>query len=230
MTKARMTEQDWLTTIEPYDLTHHKACRNDRKRRLLACAIARYVLPLIPDERYEPAIELAERFADGVATDLEVRAGRRTLKKVWDQRDFNESGNHATGAIVATLNKEAVLAVHGWEAAAAAHASLTRPNWDRGRDAAKTNICALARDVFGNPFRPVTLEPAWLTANVLAIAQAAYEERQLPSGTLDSTSLAVLADALEEAGCDNADVLAHCRQPGTHVRGCWVVDLVSARS
>jgi hypothetical protein len=70
-----------------------------------------------------------------------------------------------------------------------------------------------------NPFRPVTVDPAWQTSNVTALAQPIYDERAFDR-------LSILADALEDAGCDNADILNHCRQPGEHVRGCWVVDLV----
>jgi hypothetical protein len=82
------------------------------------------------------------------------------------------------------------------------------------------------RDLFGNPFRPVTLPPAWRTAEGFALAQAAYNERKLPAGTLDVGRLAVLADALEDAGCSDRTVLEHIRGPGPHVRGCWVVDLL----
>jgi hypothetical protein len=80
----------------------------------------------------------------------------------------------------------------------------------------------LLRDLIGNPFRPIIIEPKWLTWSNNAVpeqAEAIYQERafdRLPS----------LADALEHAGCTNADILAHCRQPGEHVRGCWVVDLL----
>src|SRR5262249_43528718 len=78
--------------------------------------------------------------------------------------------------------------------------------------------------VFGNPFCAVALDPAWRTHIVALLAQAAYEERVLPNGTLDVARLAVLADALEEAGgCDTA-ILDHLRSPGWHVRGCWAVD------
>ena len=84
----------------------------------------------------------------------------------------------------------------------------------------------LLRDIFRNPFRPISIAPAWLTPTVLALAQAAYDNRNLPSGMLDNDHVAVLADALEDAGCDNAEILNHCRQPGEHVRGCWVVDLL----
>jgi hypothetical protein len=85
------------------------------------------------------------------------------------------------------------------------------------------------RDSFGNPFRPVSLAPAWLTPAVLNLAQAAYDNRVLPSGLLDNTGLAILADALEEAGCDSADFLSHLRGPGPHVRGCWAVDLILSK-
>jgi hypothetical protein len=65
---------------------------------------------------------------------------------------------------------------------------------------------------------------------VVRLAKAAYEERQLHKGTLDNNRLAVLADALEEAGCTNTDILNHCRQPGEHVRDCWVIDLLLGKS
>jgi hypothetical protein len=73
--------------------------------------------------------------------------------------------------------------------------------------------------VFGNPFRKVTIDPAWVTPTVASVAQAAYDQRAFDR-------LPILADALEDAGCDSADILNHCRQPGEHVRGCWVVDLL----
>jgi hypothetical protein len=83
----------------------------------------------------------------------------------------------------------------------------------------------LLRDVFGNPFRPVAVDPSWLTSNVLSLATAAYEHRQLPTGTLDSARLAILADALEDAGCAEPAILKHLRSPrAAHVCGCWLLD------
>ena len=82
------------------------------------------------------------------------------------------------------------------------------------------------REVFGNPFRPTAIDPAWQGPDVKALAQTAYEERSLPAGTLDPAGLAVLADALEEAGCSDAEMLTHLRGPGAHPRGCWVLDLL----
>jgi hypothetical protein len=87
-------------------------------------------------------------------------------------------------------------------------------------------LSVLVRCVFGNPFRPVSSTPAWLTQTVTKLATVAYQERSLPSGELDAGRLGVLADALEEAGCSNADILGHLRSPGPHVRGCWAVDLL----
>src|SRR5262249_9770093 len=71
--------------------------------------------------------------------------------------------------------------------------------------------CELVRDIVGNPDRPMTVEKSWLTSDVKALARAIYEERTLPAGTLDPIRLAILADALEEAGCTNRTVLDHCR-------------------
>src|SRR5262249_35482697 len=85
---------------------------------------------------------------------------------------------------------------------------------------------ALLRAIIASPSRPVSRDSAWLSATVPRLAEAAYEERDLPSGKLDRDRLVILADALEDAGCTDADILDHLRGPGPHVRGCWVLDLV----
>jgi len=86
----------------------------------------------------------------------------------------------------------------------------------------------ISRDIHC-PFN-LLIDPSWITPTVLSLAQAAYNERIMPAGTLNNDHLAVLADALEDAGCDNADILTHCRGPSPHVRGCWVVDLLTGRT
>jgi hypothetical protein len=75
----------------------------------------------------------------------------------------------------------------------------------------------LARDIFGNPLRPFPFNHSWRTSTVLALVQQMYDSR-------DFSTMPILADALQDAGCDNADILNHCRGPGSHVRGCFVVD------
>ncbi|WP_246173617.1 hypothetical protein [Limnoglobus roseus] len=77
----------------------------------------------------------------------------------------------------------------------------------------------LLRDIFGNPFRPVACDPAWRTSTAVGLAEVIYDDRAFDR-------LPILADALQDAGCEDADILAHCRGDGPHVRGCWVVDLV----
>jgi hypothetical protein len=83
--------------------------------------------------------------------------------------------------------------------------------------------CDIIRDIFGNPFRPVTFAPTWRTTDAVGVARSMYDSR-------DFAAMPILADALEDAGCDSADVLAHCRGDGPHVRGCWVVDLVLGKN
>jgi hypothetical protein len=85
--------------------------------------------------------------------------------------------------------------------------------------------------VVGNRTCPAQrrVDPSWLTwagGTIPRLARTIYEERDVPSGHLDAARLAVLADALEEAGCDNKEVLEHCREAGPHTRGCWPVDLI----
>jgi hypothetical protein len=78
------------------------------------------------------------------------------------------------------------------------------------------------REIFGNPFRPITLNPSWLTSTVLALANGIYEEKAFDR-------MPILADALQDTGCDNEDILNHCRGVEPHVRGCWAVDLLTDR-
>ena len=121
---------------------------------------------------------------------------------------------HAFAARIAT----AALAPHG-ETAKAIQALLSL-QWPQA-------VCCapLAHDVFGNPFRPVSFNPLWRSPDVCSLAGPAYQERLLPCGRLEPARLAVLADALEDAGCTSDEVLGHLRGPGPHVRGCWALDL-----
>src|SRR5262249_21292895 len=90
---------------------------------------------------------------------------------------------------------------------------------DRMMSDEQARQCDLLRDIFGNPFRPVSLNPSWLTPPVVALAEGIYADRAFDR-------LPILADAIQDAGCENADLLGHCRGPGPHARGCWAVDLV----
>jgi len=97
--------------------------------------------------------------------------------------------------------------------------SYPTPEFPMDHEILRPLIAPLIRDIFGNPFRPVAFSPDWRTSTAVAIARQMYDSR-------DFSAMPILADALQDAGCDNADILDHCRGPVPHVRGCWVVDLV----
>jgi len=116
------------------------------------------------------------------------------------------------------------LLVRTWTEAALGPNAHQRPGseWKQCQAKHRTIVGYLLRDIFGNPFRGASVDSHWLVWNdgtVPRLAQAIYDERAFDR-------LSILADALEEAGCTDADILNHCRQPGEHVRGCWVVDLL----
>src|SRR5262249_5305532 len=98
--------------------------------------------------------------------------------------------------------------------------------WQEASRATGPRQPALLRDIFRCPGSEATLDRAWLTPAATALAAAAYEERDLPSGELHTRRLSAVADALEDAGCPDADLLGHLRSPGPHIRGCWALDLV----
>ena len=217
-----MRETQWLAGKHPYEMIYDKRCRNDRKRRLLSCACARRVLHLCPDERFALAIETSERYADGTATYEELKQARKQMKKIEDEfdcRSVREYSWHALRAAVDTLAKDFMSYKMVIESAAAAKASLSRPDWDKGNKEETRCQCALVRDIFGNLIRPVAIPPSWRSRTVTSLTRAIYDERAFDR-------LPILADALEDASCDHADILTHCRQGGEHVRGCWVVDLL----
>jgi hypothetical protein len=223
-------EKTWLSCTDPRPMLEFLGGRaGDRKLRLFAAACCRRIwgrLPSGPDEFNHQAVEVAERFADGLvgpealdaAAEPCAQFGLRNEPLVWGYDAFQ------TWPVV---SRDAFAAA-GWVAAVAAQVvEGDAPGSERAGQ------CALLRDLFGNPFRRRRVDPAyraWQGGTVTRLAQAAYDERALPSGLLENARLAVLADALEEAGCADADVLGHLRGPGPHVRGCWVVDLLTEKS
>jgi hypothetical protein len=218
-----MTEQEWLACADPEKMLGFlRGKASDRKLRLFAVACCRELDPeSVASEPARIAVEVAERFADRQAAEGELAAsgGAAARDAVYVARvaaGETRAGTAAWGAAWAVCGRS-VSAVAAW-AASAAWGCEPGPRADR------------LRDLFGNPFRPAIVSPAWRTPQVLALAQAAYEHRDLPAGTLDVARLAILADALEDAGCDRADLLAHLRRPGPHVRGCWAVDLILGKS
>jgi hypothetical protein len=190
---------------------HGKA--SERKLRLFAVACCRRVWPQLTGSLWREAVERSERLAEGQAGSEELAILPARLWEEW------RLPADAAARLAVSVELDAGAA---WEVARVA--SWANPH--RSRADEQLAQCQLVRDVFGNPDRPAT---ACLKPQVVALAQAAYEERELPAGTLDLARLAVLADALEDAACDQADLLAHLRGPGPHVRGCWAVDLLLSK-
>jgi hypothetical protein len=235
-----MTESEWLACTDTREmLAFIRGKASDRKLRLFACACCRRIWELLQAEGRR-AVEAAEGHADGlVAADEMGEAGTDARRPVGDFYEAANLGGHGvvlTGGLAAAeaaacCTAPAALSCE-WAARTAAFA-FGHPAGGiipLGSPAEGVVQCRLLHDLSGNPFRPVRLDPAWGTPQVVALAQAAYDERVLPAGHLDPTRLAVLADALEEAGCTEQTMLAHLRGPGPHVRGCWAVDLILGRS
>jgi hypothetical protein len=221
-----MTEQEWLACTDPTPMLkflRRKATK--RKLRLFACACCRQVWRMLKDEVSRQAVEISESFADGEVTAKGLAGAARKANEAADLLRFEAplSMRLATWAARDAADAAAMAAEKGLDAGrVAATAEMVRAAITYTPARPKCQ-CALLRDLFGNPFHPQpALDPAWLAwhdGTARKLAQAIYLERRF-------ADLPVLADALEEAGCSDADILNHCRQSAEHVRGCWVVDLL----
>ena len=137
------------------------------------------------------------------------------------ERTENDDISHSMAHLLA----ETAFGAAHWSVRGCGYLACFDPEADDGEaseQAEREAQAKLLRDIFGNPFRPFLPSPAysaWLTTTVLGSADVMYKSR-------DFSAMPILADALQDAGCDNPDILDHCRGPGPHVRGCWVVDLL----
>ncbi len=207
-----MTEAEWLECDQPQAMLDSLPDEASvRKLRLFAVACCRRVWRLLSDSRSQKAIEQAEVFADGGLSDDELRAASSAAWEAHLQQ--HDAAYHASQAAVWTTSQSSAFAAR--EAADAAIAATVCDPDDPEEDNAYQSMTLHC--IFGNPFRPVTVDPSWLTATVVSLATAIYDERAFDR-------LPILADALEDAGCINEEILNHCRRPGEHVRGCWAVD------
>ena len=219
-----MTEAEWLVCANPESMLHSlMGAAGERKSRLFAVACCRRVWGDIRDAACRAAVEATERFVEGAETE-EGRRRRHGRAEAAHGACYAEFGHDhpATRAAFAAMSASAhampwLVGYNVRTAAAMAAKGAADLAPDRGVEGAEQ--AALLRDIFGNPFRPVSADPPWFTADVVALAAGIYEERAFDR-------LSILADALQDAGCDDVDLLDHCRQPGEHVRGCWVIDLL----
>jgi hypothetical protein len=221
-----MTEAEWLACTDPHKMRATlRGKASDRKLRLFACACCRQRFDRLAGRaELQGVVRAAEQWVDGAITPARVGQVRSPLGRYYRHLFDPATAGDLTLAVHRVAAR--VLAVNPWDAPAEVAANAA---WDADRPAQAD----LLRCLFGRPpFRPAPIDPAWLTwqrDTVGRLAQAAYEHRHLPAGTLDNGRLAVLADALEDAGCADADLVGHLRGPADHVRGCWGVDLLLRR-
>ena len=235
-----MTEAEWLACTDPTPMLEFiRGKASDRKLRLFAAARCRLFRPDWNDWwPIREAVDAAEQFSDGLCPAGQLTRFHQTWEDFsWDLR-LNTIDPHGGSTVLLPdrLGLVLVQVVSSPEAGPAARGTLYDDlesyfigTWKDGPQERRAE-CQLLQEVFGNPFRPVTASPSWRSPQVVALAQAAYDERELPAGTLDTSRLAVLSDALEDAGCTAAALLGHLRGPGPHVRGCWAVDLLLGKA
>jgi hypothetical protein len=170
-------------------------------------------------------VAVAERYADGLASDQDLASERRRWACSPEER----------GPVAPSAYEGAWEAVD-WLARAERLMKIdpdAMRHFPTATYAVLKRSVLLLRDIFGNPFRPwppvSAAVLAWNEGTVRGIAEGIYEERRMPERTLDNAGLAVLADALLDAGCDEDALIQHCRSERPHVRGCWAVDLLLAK-
>jgi hypothetical protein len=242
-----MTEADWQACGKPDLMLRHlqqpragPALR--RKLRLFACGCCRLAWDLVTDPAARLAVEVAERSADGQATAQQRESARVALRypdpphlPPWNTPAFlavvaNEKETrlwdaaHEAAALFVSLRLKEVL---GPSPLLTPASDWKRAQAERARCQAeqRSRVCDLVREIFGNPFHPAVRVRAevlnWSDGIARQIAVGVYEE-----GAFER--LPILADALEEAGCTEDELLAHLRAPGVHVRGCWALDRILA--
>jgi hypothetical protein len=231
-----MTEVEWLNCpdfrrmlrclCEQFGLDGELQRR--RKLRLLACGLARTVWELVPEGACRETVVACEEFAEG-------RVDENQMTRLWEQMETDQEHywpshwydliklrqalrSNKWGKNASRLSQAAseVRRAYIWWLKDAGASTEIR----KAEDAElKRKHIALIHHIFGNPFRSVMLNPAWDTQIVKQLATTIYGERAFER-------LPFLADALEDAGCDNQDILSHLRQPDVHTRGCWCLDLL----
>jgi hypothetical protein len=225
-------EEHWLTSQSGSEMidaneTWLEKQEGSRKVSLLVIAHARRVWQSIIDDdwsdhswnygrgrcrtlidRCAAALDVCERFLEGEAS-VEERAAA-----IAEMEEFDRT-NHGP-FLSLPLNAAVWCATAAFSGESVACYSLAT-NREGG---AELSLAILLRDIFGNLFRPVSFSPDWRTGTAVSLARVMYESREF-------SAMPILADALQDAGCDNDDILSHCRDATQlHARGCWVVDLV----
>jgi hypothetical protein len=225
-----MTEDEWQHGADASAmLAVFRSTASDRKLRLFAVACCRLLWDHVALAATRSAIEVNELFADDQVTEKELGKARSAAHTAgWNARFELRKRPSGPGSTIEerTGVPEEYLRRLYFVAFMANTSSRLR---SEGMPALLTDpiLCdgvpAVLRDIVGNPFRTVAFDPSWRTSTAVALAEGMYADRAFDR-------LPILADALEDAGCDAAELLAHLRGDGPHVRGCWALDLVLGKA
>jgi hypothetical protein len=212
-----MTEDDWLrcTAPEPM-LTFLLGKTSDRKLRIFACYCLRQVWHLLNDLG-KRLVEAFERQVAGLAEESGSLAPMSHEFADYLQTLDPHANVHIAGCGVQQMIAGAAWAA-AWNVASETRRAIGVSSPNKVYDMS-TKQASLFRELIGNPFRPSTHQSGWLSPTVKELSQFIYAHG-------DFDALVILSDALEEAGCSDAALLAHLRAPGPHVRGCWALDIV----
>ena len=221
-----MTKAEWLACTDPEQMLEYlRGKASDRKLRLFGVACCRRMWNLLSNKYSRKALTIAERYADDEVSKEKLGfawGDARRAAQVEHRQDRETADGTAMWAVALLCEADIGRALMAVGLVARCEAYPIDPS--RLADTQREQS-SLLRCIFGNPFRPASIASSWLTwndATVRKIAQSIYDHRAFDR-------LPILADALTDAGCNNADILTHCRSDGAHVRGCWVVDLLLSR-
>jgi hypothetical protein len=230
-----MNEGEWQGGMDVAAMLEYLAGKvSERKLRLFACACVRYYWNRFHYRPPREAVEMAERLAEGEAEVGEVEEMRQNAEVSAANAPFLEQ--YAYAAAAATLDPTALEAAGNARETCrqqavrdAAYELIPGENEATINAAASAAECRrqanLLREVFGNPFRPVQINPDWLSVS----SGAAGAMAQVIDADHRFEELPYLADALMDAGCNDVVLLEHLRQPTGHVRGCWALDALLGR-
>ncbi|MGF1577957.1 MAG: hypothetical protein ACFCD0_01195 [Gemmataceae bacterium] len=225
-----MTKQEWLASRDLHSMLRFLEGRTSpRKLRLFAAACCRYIWDSIGDERSQQVVELLELYADQLLPREVFLAARQAAVEI----AFAAPTKGPCALREATKEPpfEAAMTTFEYVVSVAAdhlveqseRVKLGIISWDAAKSIYRPQVYAdlanFLRDIVPYQNREPTTSPSWQTDDVQAVARRIYQQYRFED-------LPILADALEEAGVDDEEMLAHCRNGHSHVRGCWVVDLV----
>jgi hypothetical protein len=219
-----MTEAEWFAGTDAYKLSRHVSKGSPRKLRLFAVACARHVPAELIDDDCRKLLDASEASAEDLITPQERRKVEQAVIKLAQRHeDAWRKALHSHRWTSVAYRRYKAISACGMTSQA--NRDMIRYAAQEAADAVldpqaeKLYQSKVLRCIYGNPFQPVTFDPQWRTAEVVELANAIF-------ASWDVKNFRALEKALRQSGCDQAEILKHCRSKGPHVHGCWVIDLI----